>query len=134
MNEKKPFVLDASALLALFHHEKGWEEVKDILYGGDAAVYLGAINYAEVVSKIHTLGKSPAVIANAIHSLGISIMDFDSFLAEQAGVLKHQAAPWGLSLGDCACLVLSRHLGATVVTADKVWANMGNAFRIMFIR
>ena len=134
MNDGAPFVLDASALLALFHREKGWEEVMGILSGDDAAVYLGAVNYAEVVSKSFAHGKPPVIIAEAVRSLGIHIVDFDSILAEQAGVLKQQAIPWGLSLGDCACLVLSRRLGATAVTADMAWANMGNVFRIMFIR
>ena len=74
------------------------------------------------------------MIAGAIHDLGIRVMDFDSVLAEQAGVLKQQSAPWGLSLGDCACLILSKRLGVVAVTADTAWANMEKKFRVKFIR
>jgi len=128
------FVLDASALLALFHREKGWETVYDIVSRDDVTVTMSAINYAEVLSKSIARGKTPDIIIGAIRNLGIRVMDFNSALAEQTGVLKTQVVPWGLSLGDCACLVLARHLGATALTADTVWANLKDIFRLTLIR
>ena len=134
MSDGTAFVLDASALLALFHCEKGGDEIDRIISREDATVYMSAINYAEVLSKAVAHGKNPEIIIAAIRTLDIHVMAFDAALAELAGVLKPQAAPWGLSLGDCACLVLAKHLEATAVTADTAWANLGNAFRMMFIR
>jgi len=61
-------------------------------------------------------------------------VDFDAALAEQTGILKTQTTQWGLSLGDCACLALARHLEATALTADAVWANLKDAFHLMLIR
>ena len=134
MNKGTSFVLDASALLALLRLEKGWEEVDRIIACGDTSVFMSAINYAEVLSKTVAYGKKFDVVVNEIRVLGIRIMDFDSVQAEQVGVLKPQAAAWGLSLGDCACLTLARHLNATALTADTIWGNLESSFRMMFIR
>ena len=134
MSDAASFVLDASALLALFHCEKGKDEVDGIFSQKDATVYMSAVNYAEVLSKVAAHGKKTDVIIAAIRTLDIRIVDFDSALAEQTGVLKPQVTRWGLSLGDCACLILAKHLDATAVTADTAWANLGDTFRIMFIR
>ena len=128
------FVVDASALLALLRLEKGWEDVAHIISRYDTDVYMSAINYAEVLSKTVAHGKNPDVVINEIRALGIQIMDFDSTLAEQTGLLKPRAAAWGLSLGDCACLTLARQLDATALTADKAWGNLGDSFRMTLIR
>ena len=134
MNKGTLFVLEASALLAFFNQEKGWEEVEQIASRDDTTVYMSAVNYAEVLSKGIARGNNPDKMINTIRTLGIRIMDFDSVQAEQVGVLKPQAAAWGLSLGDCACLTLARHLNATALTADTIWGNLESSFRMMFIR
>jgi PIN domain nuclease of toxin-antitoxin system len=128
------FVLDASALLALYNQEKGWEKVDHFISRGDTAVCMSAVNYAEVLSKVVARGENPDVITNEIQTLGIQIMDFDSTMAEEAGTLKPRVAAYGLSLGDCACLTLARHLDATALTADTAWKNLEHSFRIMLIR
>ncbi len=40
----------------------------------------------------------------------------------------------GLSLGDRACLALAMSTGATAVTADRSWADLGLAVSIEVIR
>jgi len=128
------FVLDASALLALLHLERGCEEVDRVLSRHDTDVFMCAINYAEVLSKTVARGKPPDVVMHEIHALGIRIMDFDSSMAEEAGIMKPMVAAHGLSLGDCACLILSRRLDATALTADRAWGNLKNSFRMTLIR
>ena len=134
MSNDASFVLDASALLAFFNQEKGWEEVEQVVSRNDTNVYMSAVNYAEVLSKGIVRGNNPDKMINAIRTFDIQIIEFNSSLAEQVGVLKPQVASWGLSLGDCACLTLAQHLKATILTADTVWKNLGNSYRMMFIR
>ena len=134
MSKNASFVLDASALLALFNQEKGWEEVERVISRDDAVICMSAINYAEVLSKVIARGETLDAIINDVRTLDIRIIDFDSVLAEQVGILKPRVASWGLSLGDCACLVLARHLDATALTADTAWAHLAKSYRIMFIR
>ena len=130
----EPVVLDASALLALFHREKGWEEVDRVMTRDNAEVYMSAVNYAEVLSKVALHGKTPALISEVIHALGIRVIDFDFNLAEQTGILKPKTSEWGFSLGDCACLTLAKHLNATALTADTAWTNFDASFRVKLIR
>jgi PIN domain nuclease of toxin-antitoxin system len=134
VNSGEAFVLDASALLAFFLREKGWEEVEGVISRDDSVVYMSAVNYAEAMAKAVAYGRTPARILETIQTLGIRIMDFDLSLAGQTGILKPQAAAWGLSLADCACLVLARQLDATALTADTAWANLKDSFRMAFIR
>ena len=58
MSDGASFVLDASALLAFFNQERGWEKVKQIVSRDDATVYMSAVNYAEVLSKVVACGES----------------------------------------------------------------------------
>jgi len=128
------FVLDASAFLALFHREQGWEVVDDIFARDDVFVCMSTVNYAEALAKILAHEKNPASMLEIVQALGIRVMDFNLALAEETGALKPRTASLGLSLADCACLALARHLGATAVTADKAWARLGNSFDMRFIR
>jgi len=61
-------------------------------------------------------------------------MVFDFYQAEQTGILKPQTSEWGFSLADCACLALTRHLNAAVLTADTAWENLGDLYRVKLIR
>lgn len=59
------------------------------------------------------------------------------FTAEQAkaaGNLIAQTRPFGLSLGDRACLSLALELKAPVYTADRSWKDLKIGVRIHVIR
>jgi PIN domain nuclease of toxin-antitoxin system len=43
-------------------------------------------------------------------------------------------APWGLSLGDRACLALARLRNLPAVTADRAWAKLDLAIPIEVVR
>ena len=52
-------------------------------------------------------------------------MRFDEVAAYATGALRATTHGQGLSLGDRACLALSRSRGATALSTDKAWANVG---------
>jgi len=54
------------------------------------------------------------------------IVHFTTEQAEIAAILWAVTKPFGLSLGDRACLALAQTLNAEVITADKTWASIPN--------
>jgi ribonuclease VapC len=59
-----------------------------------------------------------------IEEMGIAWVDFDRDVAIGAAALLLPTAPWGLSLGDRACLALARLRNLPAVTADRAWAKL----------
>ena len=57
--------------------------------------------------------------------LHLSVVSFDKSAAHATGALQTATRGLGLSLGDRACLALSASRGATALTTDKVWAQIG---------
>jgi PIN domain nuclease of toxin-antitoxin system len=57
--------------------------------------------------------------------LPIVVVDFDSDLALSAGLMFIVARPFGLSLGDRACLALARRQNVPVLTTDRAWVQAG---------
>jgi ribonuclease VapC len=123
-------VLDASAVLALLKREPGAERVRTVL---DRAA-IGAVNAAEVQSKLVDLGLSRDAAAARIRFLGCLIVSFSGDQAIEAGSLIAQTRSLGLSLGDRACLALALDRKATVYTADRLWMNLSLGIPIEVIR
>jgi PIN domain nuclease of toxin-antitoxin system len=66
--------------------------------------------------------------------MGIVWIDFDRELAIGAAALLPQTAPFGLSLGDRACLALARLRGLPAVTADRDWARLDLGITVEVMR
>ena len=113
-------VLDASAILAYLLDEAGAELVTAVLETGDGII--SSVNYAEVVSKLTDYQMPLTAIQLALDSLDLAIIDFDLKQAFVAGELRKTSKPFGLSLGDRACLALGQLLQLPVLTADRNWA------------
>ena len=113
-------VLDASAILAYLLDEAGAELVTAVLETGDGII--SSVNYAEVVSKLTDYQMPLTAIQLALDSLDLAIIDFDLKQALVAGELRKTSKPFGLSLGDRACLALGQLLQLPVLTADRNWA------------
>lgn len=113
-------VLDASALLCLLNREPGSETVAETL----PVVVIGAVNLSEVVAELAEIGGSEERIAEAIGLLHFSVDPFDAEQARIAGMVRVATKPLGLSLGDRACLALSRQRKAIDVTTDEAWAGL----------
>jgi PIN domain nuclease of toxin-antitoxin system len=112
-------VLDASAILAYLFDEKGAEVVAPILESGKGII--SSVNYAEVVSKLTDHQMPAAAIQIALDDLDLEIIAFDVPQAVVTGELRAVTKPFGLSLGDRACLALGQVLCVPVLTADRNW-------------
>lgn len=123
-------VLDASAVLAVLKREPGAERVRAVL---DRAI-IGAVNAAEVQSKLVDMGFSRYAAEARIRILGCSVLAFSEVQAIEAGSLIALTRPFGLSLGDRACLALAIDRKATVYTTDRSWTELDLGIQIEAIR
>ncbi len=114
-------LLDASALLALIQRESGADAVRDALRD-DAAI--SAVNLAEVAARLHQQGWATEDVAAAVRSLSVGILPFDSETALRSGALRSATAPFGLGLGDRACLATAARQGIPALTADRAWLEL----------
>lgn len=126
----KETVLDATALLALLQEEPGAETVAEAIPQSS----ISAINLAEVVGKLVDAGMPEEAVRTALAGLGIEVIPFDEDLAYRTGLLRPLTRPYGLSLGDRACLALGQRLGQPVLTADRVWASLKVGVKVRVIR
>ena len=124
-------VLDASALIALFHQEPGSDKVAQAIEDG---AVLSTVNLSEVASKLNELGTPEALIQTSINVLELTIVDFNADLAYKAGLLRPLTKSAGLSLGDRACLALAQHLNLPALTTDRVWKDLLPALNVQLIR
>ena len=123
-------VIDASALLALLNAEPGAEYVAEAVPYG----VISAVNQSEVVSKLCEAGISEKTVHQTLDSLGLEVLPFDKNQSYQAGFLRKSTQKYGLSFGDRACLSLADVLGATALTADKIWTNLPVNVAVKVIR
>lgn len=131
-----PLVLDASALLALLHAEPGADRVAEALSAG---AHISTVNWAEVLTKLDEVGRSPADVVRDLEEMGVlpdglKVHVFDELLARSTAELARKTRTAGLSLADRACLALCSRLGGRVLTADRQWAKLELGFEITLIR
>ncbi|NBD33791.1 MAG: PIN domain-containing protein [Cyanobacteria bacterium] len=129
MNGNK-IVLDASAILALFNQELGYEQVEQTL----PIACISSVNLAEVVSKLTEKGFNRTQIEFILARLNLDILNFDHEQALIAGSLRTETKNLGLSLGDRACLSLALVKQIPVLTADRVWLQLSLEIDIRTIR
>jgi PIN domain nuclease of toxin-antitoxin system len=125
------WVLDASAVLAFLVGEPGGDRL-DQLPPEDCA--LGAVNLAEVVSKLVERGLARGEVDDLLVDLRFVTVDFDRELAIVAGRLRAPTRRFGLSLGDRACLALGARLGLPVLTTDRRWTELDVGVEVIAIR
>ncbi|HEX6144378.1 MAG TPA: type II toxin-antitoxin system VapC family toxin [Geminicoccaceae bacterium] len=123
-------VLDASALLALLQDEPGADAVAAVL--GRAVI--GAVNLAEVATKVAREGAPSNLLRESVVALEIEVMPYGAALAYTTGDLAAAVRRHGLSLGDRACLALARHLDAPALTTDRAWMALDIGVEVKLIR
>jgi len=124
-------VLDSSALLAVLNRETGADRLTpDLLLHSVSST----VNLAEVQGKLVERGIPPANAWAATLSSVNEALPFTEEQARIAGSLIAQTRPFGLSLGDRACLALAMELKAPVYTADRAWKDLKIGVRIHLIR
>lgn len=124
------YVLDASALLALFLGEPGSDEVLARIDG--AAI--SAVNLSEVVSRLSDLGVDIEAVLYKMTQLRLVAVAFDQAQAVASARLRPSTRAAGLSLGDRACLALAEMRGQPALTADKAWASVSTNAKVQLIR
>jgi len=124
------YVMDASAILALFGGEAGQDVVRSNLAGS----VISAVNVAEVGSRAADRGFSDSELRSYVTSTGLEIAPFDAEQALASAALRNATRPFGLSLGDRACLALAQRRSLPVLTADAAWARLRVGVEIELIR
>jgi len=124
-------VLDASAILALINGEPGSDKLTPKLL---ADAVCSTVNLAEVQTKLVSKGWSPEEAWEDATSPIREAIFFTDEHAKIAGSLVALTQPFGLSLGDRACLALGISLKAPVYTAEKSWNRLKMGVRIHLIR
>jgi PIN domain nuclease of toxin-antitoxin system len=129
-------VLDASALLAYLNEEPGAEAVEEALSQG---AVIGAVNWAEVLSKVAEGGNDPEALSEALKARGLleQALRVLPLLQEDAltiSRLRPMTKALGLSLGDRACLALGLRLGQAVLTTDREWQRLSLKVEVHLIR
>jgi PIN domain nuclease of toxin-antitoxin system len=123
-------VFDSSAILAVIFNEPGGETVIPLLQGA----LLSTVNLAEVHARLLLGGSSSELAWNRLLSMGCEVCFFDDTQARLAAEMIGQTRPYGLSLGDRACLALAIQHRATVYTTDSAWKNLNLDIEVEVIR
>jgi PIN domain nuclease of toxin-antitoxin system len=123
-------IVDASAVLAYLHEEEGGLAVEKVLRGA----FISTVNWCEVVQKLRLKGIDDKAVGQELKALGVSFIPFMQEHAEKAGELWRITSPFGLSLGDRACLATALIEGLDVLTADKAWRGLPLDLQINLIR
>jgi ribonuclease VapC len=117
-----PAVLDASVILAYLLDEQGREAAEQAIAAGSS---ISSVNLAEVMGRLTRDGADVSASAEVLLALPITVVDLDPHLAIAAGAMVAQTRPFGLSLGDRACLALARREQLPALTADRIWLRAG---------
>jgi ribonuclease VapC len=125
-----PVVLDSSAILAVIFQEPGTQKVSDLLDGG----LLSSVNLAEAHTVLMLRGIPPDLIKGRLEEMGCEVCLFGEEQAHLAGALVAHTHPFGLSLGDRACLALALERKAKAYTADRNWKKLNLGIEIEVIR
>jgi len=123
-------VFDTSIVLAWLHNEPGSDQIAALI----PFAVLSTVNAAEAQSKLVRDGVDSKVAWNSVISSVPTILSFNPAQAECAGSLIQKTQPYGLSLGDRACLALAMALDAPVYTTDRAWIQLHLAVEIRMIR
>lgn len=123
-------VFDSSTVLAWLNKEAG----ADLILGLIPKAILSTVNASEAQSKLVKNGAKPKVAWESIVASVREIVPFDQDHAEIAGSLIPHTEPYGLSLGDRACLALGLATNCPVYTADRAWAQVQVGVAIHLVR
>lgn len=117
-------------MLAVLLGERGSDAVIPILQGS----LLSLVNLVEVHTRMIQLGAAAPHAWSRILSFNCEICPITQTQARIAAELATKTRPFGLSLGDRACLALALDRKATVYTADREWKNLNLGLEIEVIR
>ncbi|NEP19199.1 MAG: type II toxin-antitoxin system VapC family toxin [Leptolyngbya sp. SIO4C1] len=128
-------VLDASALLAWMFNEPDKKAVSAALEKG---CLINAVNWCEVIQKANQRDIATPLLYEKLRHMQIldvalSIIELTEPLATAMTGLSPLTKPYGLSLGDRACLALGQRKGIAVLTTDIIWKKLDVGVDIQLI-
>ena len=128
-------VLDASALMAYFEKEPGYEKVKELLTAaalGHRQLLVSAVNWGEVYYVTHrTYGVEQANhVAHVIGTFPIEVVNVDLELTKHAALLKVTRK---LPYVDCFAAALAKTRKATLVTGDKDFKPLEGEIKVSWL-
>lgn len=123
-------VLDASAVLAWLHGERGAERVEAVIVGSQ----ISTVNLAEVLTKVVERGGNARQSRLDLEAYGLVVQSHTADQAEDCAELRPLTRSRGLSLGDRACLALGRQSQLPILTAERIWADLDVGVPIIQIR
>ena len=123
-------VFDASAVLALVYGEPGADVVKRTIDRG----IISCVNLSEVIAKLTDEGWEPTLVRSTMDRLDLRVVAFDEDQAYLSGLLRTITRPFGLSLGDRACLALAQSAALPTITGERRWADIPINVKIQLIR
>ncbi|MGV1684021.1 type II toxin-antitoxin system VapC family toxin [Sphingopyxis sp. NJF-3] len=109
------FTLDASAILAVLFDEPGGDHVFAHLNGSE----ISAVNLSEVYATLLDGGMDFDKAREIIAPLPMRIRSFREEHSWQVAQLRPLTKPFGLSLGDRACITQAMFNELPVLTADR---------------
>jgi ribonuclease VapC len=113
-----PVILDSSVVLTYLLDEPGRLAAEAAI--ADRGRIL-SVNLAEVMGRLVRDGTDPGIAADTLLALPLIVIALDAGLAIEAGAMLAQTRPFGLSLGNRACLALAKREGLPALTADQSW-------------
>lgn len=116
--------------MALMRNEEGASVVAACV----SSALVSTVNQAEVQTKLVSAGLNEQEAWWHIAEIDCESVPFDEKQARVAGGLARVTRPYGLSLGDRACLALAIERKATVYTTDAAWKNLGLEIEVEVIR
>jgi len=123
-------VLDSSAVLALLQSERGSVVVASVIGGA----LLSTVNLAEIYTKLVLKGLGGRPMWDSILSLRCEICPLTQEQGRLTGELAATTKPYGLSLGDRACLALAIEHKARAYTTDRSWKKLSLGIEVEVIR
>ncbi len=128
-------VLDASAVVAYFEKEPGYETVQELLTAaavGHRKLFLSTVNWGEAYYVTHrTYGLEQANhIAHVIGTFPIEMVDVDLEFAKQAALLK---VSHKLPYVDCFAAALAKIRKATLITGDKDFKRVEGEIKVSWL-
>lgn len=129
-------LLDASALLAFLLKEAGGLEVLNVV--SSRPCWISSVTLTEVQGKL--VGRGDFTSCQVEAQLGpllgfVREVPFESACREKASFYYARKSPYGLSLGDAACLGTAEALKLDVLTAEKGWSEISDLpFQVHLIR
>jgi PIN domain nuclease of toxin-antitoxin system len=124
------YIFDASAFLAIIRNEAGADVAVTRLSGGA----MSTVNASEALMRGVEKGFPLDLMQELLGSQQVGLIAFDEELAVAAALLRPATKRAGLSFADRACIATAVRLGATAITADRVWAELDLPCKVELIR